>query len=124
MVKGLIKYSCTPMDMAVRRVRRVFFCRNNDAACVRMDLCNPPEGGQPIHFRHVDIQKDNIRVMLLRQLDSLNAIRGNGNHFHIVYCSQHQAGVAAGLLNVIGDEDPQFVFWGLRRFAALCIPSL
>ena len=51
-----------------------------------MDLGNIPEGGQAIHLWHIDIEQHNIGVMFLRQLDSLNSVRCDGHHFHIIYC--------------------------------------
>jgi hypothetical protein len=43
-------------------------------------------------------------MLLFRQLDGLETVRGNGDHFHIIDCGKHQARIAAGFLNVIRNE--------------------
>jgi ABC-type polysaccharide/polyol phosphate transport system ATPase subunit len=90
----------------------VFFSREDDAANFGLNLGNFPIRSQPVHFGHVDIEQDEVRMMFLSQLQSLQTIRGNRNHFHIVYGCEHQAGVAACFLNIIGDEHPHLVFRG------------
>jgi hypothetical protein len=66
-------------------------------------------GGQPVHFGHVDVEKDNIGVLFLRELNSLQPVRGDGNHLHIIYSGEHQTGIAARFLNIVGDEHPHFL---------------
>ena len=40
------------------------------------------------------------------QVHCLDAVRGDGDDFHVVDGCQHQAGVAARFLHIVGDQHP------------------
>ena len=57
--------------------------------------------------QHIDIDDSKIGMIFLSQLNRLATITGNRHHFNFRIHRQHQAGVSAGLLNIIRYQNPK-----------------